>query len=317
MLSALRTLKLASITMLLLTLVTSCDKLKYFYPHGSSDKTIAEIVSANENYKFLKLALIRAGLVDAVSKPGTLTVFAPDNAAFAAAGFPNADAINNADPEVLKSILLYHVVGTKITSGQIPTADNTPVATLAGKDIFVTKKSDKISVNGVPVVAADIKASNGVIHAISKVLVPPTGNIVEVAQGNSNFTFLVSAVLRASQGSTNVAAALSGAGPLTVFAPTNQAFINAGFPSIESINAADPATLTTILTYHVLAARVFSSNLVNNAEVATFNGGTVKIKLNGGAKVKGKSNPSASNIVLADLVATNGVVHVIDQVLLP
>ena len=124
-------------------------------------------------------------------------------------------------------------------------------------------------------------------------------------------------MVRASQGSTNVAAALSGAGPLTVFAPTNQAFINAGFPTIESINAADPAALTSILTYHVVAARVFSCNLVDNAEVTTLNGGKLTIKLAGGAKVKGSSNSGPSNIVITDLVATNGVVHVIDQVLLP
>jgi len=284
MLSAFRSFKLASVTMLLLVLVTGCDKWKYFYPNGNKDKTIAQIVSANDDYKLLKVALVRTGLIDAVSKPGTLTVFAPDNKAFAAAGFPNAAAINNADVEVLKSILLYHVAGSKITASQIPVADNTPVTTLAAKDIFVTKKNNKVSVNGVPVVSADIIASNGVIHAISKVLIPPTGNIVELAQANTNFTYLVAAVLRASQGSTNVAAALSGAGPLTVFAPTNQAFINAGFPTIESINNADPATLTSILTYHVVAARVFSSNLVNNAAVPTLNGGTVTIKLNGSAK---------------------------------
>lgn len=317
MLSIIKTLKLASITMLLLFVVSSCGKFKYIYPHGSSDKSIAQIVSSNQNYKLLKLALVRAGLVEAVSKPGQLTVFAPDNAAFAAAGFPNAESINNADVETLKAILLYHVVGSKIPSSQIPAADNTPVTTLSGKDIFVTKKNNHVSVNGIPVVAADINASNGVIHAISKVLIPPTGNIVEVAQGNPNFTYLVATVLRASEGATNVAAALTGDGPLTVFAPTNQAFINAGFPTIESINSADPATLTTILTYHVIAARVFSSNLVDNADVPTLNGGTVSIQLDGGPKVRGNSNTSASNIVLADLVATNGVVHVIDQVLLP
>ena len=124
-------------------------------------------------------------------------------------------------------------------------------------------------------------------------------------------------MLRASQGSTNVAAVLSGAGPFTVFAPTNQAFINAGFTTIASINAADPNNLTAILTYHVIGARVFSSDLLNNSMPATVNGGTVKITLTGGPKVKGNSNATGSNIILTDILATNGVVHVIDQVLLP
>ena len=315
--SIVKTLRVLSLVLLVTTFITGCDKWKHYWPDDTKGKTIAQLVSGNKDFKLLKQALIKTGLYDAVNKPGNFTVFAPDNAAFAAAGFPNAAAINNANVETLKSILLYHVLGTKITAGQIPVADNTPVETLSGKSLYVTKKDNKVCVNGVPVIAADIMASNGVVHVVGKVLIPPTGNIVELAQGNSNFTYLVAAVVRASQGSTNVAAALSGAGPLTVFAPTNQAFINAGFPTIESINAADPAALTSILTYHVVAARVFSCNLVDNAEVTTLNGGKLTIKLAGGAKVKGSSNSGPSNIVITDLVATNGVVHVIDQVLLP
>ena len=141
---------------------------------------------------------------------------------------------------------------------------------------------------------------------------PPTGNIVETAQGNPNFTYLVAAVVRA-----NLAATLSGAGPFTVFAPTNQAFIAAGFPTIASIQAADPAVLTGILTYHVVGARVFSSDLTEGLKPTTVNGGTVTITLTGGAKVKGNKNQTASSVTQANLVTTNGVIHVIDQVLLP
>jgi uncharacterized surface protein with fasciclin (FAS1) repeats len=312
---------LAKIAIVLLTVsfaLQGCYKFKDYYPHGggTEKKTIAAIVASNSDYSLLKLALKKTDLTGALDQPGTLTVFAPDNKAFKAAGF-DATAINAAPVDVLKGILLYHVIGSKITASQIPVADNTPVTTLNGKDVFVTSKNGNVSVNGAHVVKADIMASNGVIHAIDKVLVPPSGNIVELAQGNPNFTYLVAAVLRASQGTTNVAALLTGDGPLTVFAPTNQAFINAGFATIESINAANPDDLTPILAYHVIGARVFSTNLVDGSTPATLNGETVTIQLSGGAAVKGKSNSSASNISPADLVATNGVVHVIDQVLLP
>jgi uncharacterized surface protein with fasciclin (FAS1) repeats len=156
-----------------------------------------------------------------------------------------------------------------------------------------------------------------VIHAINRVLMPATGTIVQTAISNPNLSLLVAAVLRASQGTTNVAAALSGAGPLTVFAPTNQAFINAGFADADAINAADPTTLTTILTYHVIAGRIFSSDLVNGETPATLNGETVTIELSNGAQVKGQSNSTPSNIIQTNILASNGVVHVIDQVLLP
>jgi uncharacterized surface protein with fasciclin (FAS1) repeats len=102
-----------------------------------------------------------------------------------------------------------------------------------------------------------------------------------------------------------------------VFAPTNQAFINAGFPNAAAINAADPNTLTKILTYHVIAGRIFSSDLVNGSTPGTVNGETVHILLSNGAQVKGNANSTPSNITATNIVATNGVVHIIDQVLLP
>ncbi|MFT3705227.1 MAG: fasciclin domain-containing protein [Agriterribacter sp.] len=298
----------------------SCSKFKDYFPHGGGTEklTIAQLVAQTPDYSLLKTALQKAGLTETLNQPGTFTVFAPDNKAFAAAGFPNAEAISKLSVDALKNILLYHVLGSKVTAAQIPAAINTPVNTLAGKEIFVTKQDGKVSVNGANVVKADIMASNGVIHAINKVLIPPPGTIVALAAANADFSFLVAAVLRASEGSTDVAALLSGPGPLTVFAPTNKAFMKAGFATIESIKAAKPDDLTTILAYHVVSGRVFSSLLVNNAMVPTLNGAKVTIKLsNNKALVKGNGNTTASTITSTDLVATNGVVHVIDQVLLP
>ena len=281
------------------------------------NKTIVEIVNSNSNFSLLKAALSQAGLIDILAGNGPFTVFAPNNDAFIAAGFDTDAKIKAVPVETLKKILLYHVLAQRIPSSAIATATNTSVKTAEDLDVFITKTSTGVFVNGASVIQADIMASNGVIHVINSVLMPPTGNIVEVAQTNPNFSFLVAAVLRASQGSTNIVQVLSGEGPFTVFAPTNQAFINAGFADIAAIQAAEPAALTSILTYHVIAARVFSSDLTEGAEPVTVNGATVKITLSGGAKVKGNKNATASVISPANLVTTNGVIHVIDQVLLP
>lgn len=282
-----------------------------------AQKNIVDIVVADNNFSLLEAAVVRANLTAVLSGKGPFTVFAPTNEAFAAAGFDTEAKINAAPVETIKKILLYHVVNEEIKSSAIQMTANAAVKTAAETNVFVTKNTGGVFVNGATVTKADVMASNGVIHVINRVLMPAPGNIVELAQGNTNFSYLAAAVLRASQGSTNVAEVLSGAGPFTVFAPTNQAFINAGFATVASIQAADPNTLASIVTYHAISGRIFSSDLTEGATPATVNGGKVTITLAGGAKVKGNKNTSASMVTAADLVATNGVVHVIDQVLLP
>lgn len=295
--------------------ITSCGKDDDGMPSNQS-KSITTLVSENANLSLLKAAVVRAGLAETLSANGTLTVFAPDNAAFQAAGLGTEAAINAVPADDLKKILLYHVLSEKYMSGSIPSA-TTELNTAASIKTYVTKNSSGVFVNGAKVTMADVNAQNGVVHVINKVLMPPSANIVQMAQANSNLSFLVAAVVRASQGSTNVAAVLSGSGPFTVFAPTNAAFQAAGFASIADIQAASPNTLASILTYHVISSRVFSSDLTEGAMPTTVNGGKVTITLAGGAKVKGNTNTTASAITSTDMLATNGVVHVIDRVLLP
>ncbi|MDQ2863714.1 MAG: fasciclin domain-containing protein [Bacteroidota bacterium] len=293
---------------------SSCKKNDNNVPQTPG--TITDVVSANTSFSILKAAVVKAGLATTLSGTGPFTVFAPGDDAFTAAGI-TMSTINTLTADQLKSILLYHTLAAKVMAADVPAGPNAAVATAGGDSVYVTKNSKGVFVNGVPVVKADIAASNGVIHSIGGVLMPPPGNIVVVAQSDTSLSYLVAAVLRASQGTTNVAQVLSGNGPYTVFAPTNNAFRAAGFATVSAINSADPNTLAGILTYHVVAGRVFSSDLTDGAQPATLNGGKVTIGLTSGATVKGKSNMSASNIVMANIVATNGVIHVIDQVLLP
>lgn len=279
--------------------------------------SIVEIVTDDPNYSFLEAAVVKAGLTGALSGDGPFTVFAPRNEAFVEAGFANEAAVSAAPAAVLDSILKYHVLASNVPSSAIPTAANTETETLAGTDVYITKNAAGVFVNGASVVKADVLATNGTIHVIDKVLTPPKGTLVETAIATPSLSYLVAAVLRASEGTTNVAQVLSGAGPFTVFAPTNDAFIAAGFTTISSIQAADPDVLAGILTYHVLQGRVLSSDLTEGATPATVGGGTLTVTLSGGAKVKGAGNSTPATIALADVIATNGAVHVIDQVLLP
>ena len=311
----LRQTKVVAATFFILSaLFTGCKKSSTPAPPAST--TITDIVSANSSFTLLKSAVVKAGLATTLSSAGPFTVFAPSDTAFTGSGI-TASVINTLTADQLKTILLYHTLGAKVLAADVPAGPNAKVITASGDSVFVTKNASGVFVNGIPVTQADIPASNGVIHAIARVLLPPAGNIVQVAQADTSFTYLVAAVLRASTGSTPVATVLSTGGPFTVFAPTNKAFRAAGFATIDTINAADPDALAAILTYHVVAGRVFSSDLTEGGQPTTVNGEKVTISLLSGASVKGNSNTTASNIIASNIMANNGVVHVIDQVLLP
>jgi uncharacterized surface protein with fasciclin (FAS1) repeats len=212
--------------------------------------------------------------------------------------------------EKLKAILLYHVLEGRVQAAQVPTT-YTALTMLSNQKAYIIRRGASVFINGTPIVAADIAAKSGVIHANDRILLPHLGNIVEVAAANPNFTYLVAAVQKA--GLVN---ALAGAGPLTVFAPTNQAFMDAGFPTIASIQAAPASALIPILTYHVYAGRVFSSDLINGQVLTMLSGGTTTISLANGVQIDGAGS-APSNIIQTDVMATNGVIHAIDRVLLP
>ncbi len=243
-----------------------------------------------------------------------LTLFAPTNAAFEAAGITN---VNGQD-----AVLTYHVVDGTVTQSMLPTSGiaAAEVATLGG-NIYVTNAGGPVSINGTTTVTAtDITGSNGVVHVIDNVLIPPTQNIVEIvsdfASGDpAEFTMLAAALTRAGLLST-----FEGTGPFTVFAPTDAAFMAAGFPDVASIQAATPEALTPILTHHVVQpnAHIFSTDLTDDLAAPMLNGQNVVVDLdNLTLQDAGGNSPAGLIPSLLNVHATNGVVHVIDKVLLP
>jgi uncharacterized surface protein with fasciclin (FAS1) repeats len=312
-------LSAAGLALAFMTLVFSaCQKMDIKPPRDTDKKTISQLVSTTPGFELLKAALARTGLVDDLNnKSGNFTVFAPTNEAFMAAGFRNTSDIAKADKDALKNIILYHALGSRVPASGIPQANNTAVNTLQGSPIYATRSGSNVSINGVRVIRADINASNGVVHVINRVLIPASGNIVQTAIANPNFSYLVAAVVRASNSTLDVAGALSGTGPFTVFAPINQAFIDAGFPTIESINNAPQAILQRILLYHVVSDRVFSTQLSNGPVPTLLAPQTVGINLAGPTVLGNANGGQASNIIITDVLATNGVIHAIDRVLLP
>jgi uncharacterized surface protein with fasciclin (FAS1) repeats len=279
-------------------------------------------VVSGANFTTLESAVLKANLQATLSGTGPFTVFAPDDAAFTASGITPA-ALNLLTPAQTQNILLYHTIGAKILAADVPAGPNAKVTTASGDSVFVTKNASGVYINGIKVNTADVSADNGVIHTIGKVLIPAAGNIVETAVA-SGLDSLVKAVTRATSapgGDPTLAATLSTA-RLTVFAPTNAAFTQLlAALSLTKIEDIPVATLLAVLRYHVVGGRAFSSDL-SNGNLAMLAGGSTVINLTngtaGGPTITGNGNgTSKSNITATNIVCRNGVVHLIDRVLIP
>ncbi|MFN3848360.1 MAG: fasciclin domain-containing protein [Spirosomataceae bacterium] len=285
--------------------VTSCDT-----EETPAAKDVVDVALADSRFSTLTKLLTDNGLVSTLKGTGPFTVFAPTNDAFA-----KIDASKLTQTELV-NILKSHVVSAKVLAADVKSGQ----ASTLGSAIYLSKNSSGVFINGnSKVTTADVSASNGVIHIIDNVIVPPTRNLVQIAQGDANFSELVSLVL-AADASVLSALSTASANGLTVFAPTNAAFteLYKTTPKATLLNPANKALLTSVLLYHVVPGRVFSSDLPNvTGEVSTANtSAKLSFDLAGGAKVKGKTSGN-SNITNVNILATNGVIHVIDKVLLP
>ena len=280
--------------------------------------TITDIVVAGDNFSTLEAAVLKANLQTTLNGSGPFTVFAPDNAAFTASGITTA-TLNSLTSTQVSNILLYHTIGAKIMAADVPAGPNAKVITAGGDSVFVTKNTNGVFVNGTKVNTADVTADNGVVHTLSAVLMPPSGNIVETAIA-SGLDSLVKAVLRANNapGGDPTLAATLGSAKITVFAPTNAAFTQLlSALSLTRIDDIPVATLLAVLRYHVVGGRAFSSDLANGSLTMLASGNTT-VSLTGGAKITGNGNGgTASNITAVNIMCRNGVVHLIDRVLLP
>ena len=276
-------------------------------------KTITDIASETSNLSTLYAALQASGLDDALDSGGPFTVFAPSNDAFAKL---DQDELNTiiSTPSLLTSLLQYHVVAAEVFSDDLT---NGPVQTLlSGQTVDVSLAGGGVTLNGSSnVTNADIDASNGVIHIIDEVLIPEdfvAQTIVQIAASNPDFSTLVAALSKPEL-SDLLAAANDPTSDLTVFAPTNAAF-DATLEALgkESIDDIPVELLREIVSYHILGTAVFSNQLTDGAEVATLlDGETVTVDLTDGVKI------NDANVGPADIQAVNGVIHVLDGVLLP
>jgi transforming growth factor-beta-induced protein len=279
---------------------------------------IVDTAVAAGSFTTLAQLLTDAGLVETLKGEGPFTVFAPTDEAFAAVPAETLEALA-ADKDALVKVLTYHVVPGKVMAADVATGD---VATVEGSTVALVAEGGKVTVNGANVVTADVEASNGVIHVIDAVILPegleigaaeemteeeaaPATDIVDTAVAAGNFTTLATALQAAG-----LVDALKGEGPFTVFAPTDEAFAKVPADQLAAL-LADPAALAKVLTYHVVSGKVMAAD-VTAGEVPTLEGQNITISIEGGnVKV------NDANVIATDMLASNGVIHVIDSVILP
>lgn len=301
---------------------------------------IVDTAVAAGDFTTLVAAVEAAGLVDALKGDGPYTVFAPTDAAFAKLPAGTVDALL-ADPKgALTQVLLYHVVPGKVMSSDL--SNGMQAATLQGEDV-VFSLADGAKVNNANIAAADIEASNGVIHVVDTVLLPPSlatagstaegsaeatatpevaateaatstaaseaaaADIVDTAVAAGDFSTLVAAVQAAG-----LVDALKGEGPFTVFAPTDAAFAKLPAGTVDALLADPKGDLTQILLYHVVPGKVMAGDVTDGLEATTLQGQPLKF-----AVKDGQVFVNDAQVVAADVAAANGVIHVIDSVLLP
>lgn len=288
-------------------------------PKPALTKNIVETATAAGGFTTLLAAAGAAdpAVVATLTGPGPVTLFAPTDDAFTALLGELGVTANQllADKALLTTVLTYHVVPAQVLKANIPVGkaiksaqgDIFKVDTNAAGALQVFDGRNRAS----NITRTDILAKNGVIHVIDKVILPANKNIVQTAQGLTDFSILVEAVVAA-----DLATTLSGAGPFTVFAPTNTAFANAlaELGVTKEALFADKPLLTKILTYHVVPSRVLKAEIPFGTAVATVQGETLTID---NTATITDQRARKSKIIITDVLTSNGVIHAIDKVILP
>ena len=258
----------------------------------------------------LVAALTQADLVTTLQGTGPFTVFAPTDQAFADAGIDLTTFDTDEENATLVDILTYHVVSGKVMSTDL--TDGMEAAALNQDTLTFSVSSSEVKVNDAVVTLADVESSNGVIHVIDKVLMPPADpvyvDIPATAQSTGVHTALVAALSQA-----NLVATLQGEGPFTVFAPTDQAFTDAGIDLSTFDTPEENATLADILLYHVYAGAVPASAVTDGLAVTMVNGDKASFTVG----TDGSVSVGDATVTSADVQTSNGIIHVIDKVLMP
>jgi uncharacterized surface protein with fasciclin (FAS1) repeats len=292
--------------------LSSCeDSSDDMTPDDPRPATVVDVITGSDDHTTLAAAVAAADLVETLSGNGPFTVFAPTDAAFAALPAGTVEALLQNPSGDLSDILRYHVIGDRVLSGAL--SDGLTAQTVLGSDLSFTINEQGAFVNGARITVADIETQNGVVHVIDAVLIPPVESdplpqtVVDIIAGSAVHETLTVALIAAGLIET-----LQGEGPFTVFAPVDDAFNALPAGTLEALLEDPSGDLTNILLYHVVAANALSAGLSDGQSIETVSGETLVVTINDDGIFIGDAM-----VIAADIEAENGVVHVVNSVLLP
>ena len=270
-------------------------------------KDVVDTAVSAGSFKTLVAAVKAAGLVETLKGEGPFTVFAPTDEAFAKLPAGTVEALLKPENKArLQAILTYHVVPGKVMAADVVKLSG--AVTVQGQQVDIAVTDGTVTVDKAKVLKTDIACSNGVIHVIDSVILPAESDIVDIAVAAGSFKTLAAALTAAGLADT-----LKGEGPFTVFAPTDEAFAKLPAGTVESLlKPENREKLVAILTYHVVPGKVLAKDVVKLKSAKTVNGKEVTVKVgDAGVMVDG------AKVVATDIETSNGVIHVIDSVILP
>ncbi len=273
----------------------------------TAPKDIVDTAVGAGDFTTLVAAVQAAGLVDVLKGDGPFTVFAPSDDAFAKlpAGTVG-ELVKPENRDLLTAILTYHVVPGKLMAKDVIATNG--ASSVNGQQIDFVNDGGTVRVDNAKVVAANIECSNGVIHVIDTVIMPSTDDILTTAGKAGSFGTLATAIKAAG-----LAEALQGKGPFTVFAPTDEAFAKLPASTVEALlKPENRDQLKAILKYHVVSGRIYAADAVKAQRAETLEGSDVSVRI-----TSGRLMVDGATVIDSDIEATNGVIHVIDSVILP
>lgn len=300
-----------------LLLITSCQR------DESQPKSISDVLLEDEDFSILNAAIKYAGLTDAFKTSYGFTFFAPTNAAFKSAGFADVAVVTALPVSKVRDIIQYHLLRQKTLIKDFRDGLNYPTNTFTDTSTaFLSKLNGVVFINSSRVIKADLEATNGVVHAVDRVMSVPTGDWNAALRSNPDLSLATAALDRAlklTPLSTLLAQLNNRSDLFTFFWPNNKAMEAAGLNK-AAIDRLPAASLNSFLLYHITRGRYFTGTLATSNIPMLDSGRSIAITIaptTRAVAIKGSGTTALANITQADLLANNGIVHVIDRVLVP